>query len=95
MSTALRPSACPGLLRIVQALDGGICRIKLAGGDSHVNEVFLDSVRLEDSQRSAIELAYFRGLTHMEVCARMELPLGTIKTWIRRGLERLKRCLES
>ena len=29
---SLRPSACPGLLRIVQALDGGICRIKLAGG---------------------------------------------------------------
>lgn len=28
----LRPSACPGLLRIVQALDGGICRVKLAGG---------------------------------------------------------------
>ncbi|WP_336299063.1 precorrin-3B synthase [Pseudomonas sp. WJP1] len=32
MSQALRPSACPGLLRIVQALDGGICRIKLDGG---------------------------------------------------------------
>lgn len=32
LSTALRPSACPGLLRIVQALDGGICRIKLNGG---------------------------------------------------------------
>ncbi|RON35091.1 precorrin-3B synthase [Pseudomonas brassicacearum] len=32
MSLALRPSACPGLLRIVQALDGGICRIKLNGG---------------------------------------------------------------
>ncbi|KPW62482.1 Cobalamin biosynthesis protein CobG [Pseudomonas cannabina] len=31
-STTLRPSACPGLLRIVPALDGGICRIKLAGG---------------------------------------------------------------
>lgn len=30
--TAIRPSACPGLLRIVPALDGGICRIKLAGG---------------------------------------------------------------
>lgn len=29
---SLRPSACPGLLRIVPALDGGICRIKLAGG---------------------------------------------------------------
>ncbi|WLI12040.1 precorrin-3B synthase [Pseudomonas sp. FP603] len=32
MSSALRPSACPGLLRIVPALDGGICRIKLNGG---------------------------------------------------------------
>ena len=32
LSTAIRPSACPGLLRIVQALDGGICRIKLDGG---------------------------------------------------------------
>jgi precorrin-3B synthase len=32
----LRPSACPGLLRIVQALDGGICRIKLAGGSISV-----------------------------------------------------------
>nr|WP_093419218.1 MULTISPECIES: precorrin-3B synthase [unclassified Pseudomonas] len=31
-SPALRPSACPGLLRIVQAADGGICRIKLNGG---------------------------------------------------------------
>ncbi|MCW8276408.1 precorrin-3B synthase [Pseudomonas sp. PCH199] len=31
-SNPLRPSACPGLLRIVQALDGGICRIKLNGG---------------------------------------------------------------
>ena len=28
----VRPSACPGLLRIVQAMDGGICRVKLAGG---------------------------------------------------------------
>ena len=32
-SNVVRPSACPGLLRIVQALDGGICRIKLAGGE--------------------------------------------------------------
>ncbi len=51
--------------------------------------------RLDEAQRQAIEMAYFRGLTHMEVCAQMETPLGTIKTWIRRGLERLKRCLES
>jgi RNA polymerase sigma-70 factor (ECF subfamily) len=50
---------------------------------------------LDEAQRQAIEMAYFRGLTHMEVCDQMKSPLGTIKTWIRRGLERLKRCLES
>ena len=31
-TTPVRPSGCPGLLRIVQAMDGGICRVKLAGG---------------------------------------------------------------
>ena len=38
MSLALRPSACPGLLRIVQALDGGICRIKLNGGSIRADQ---------------------------------------------------------
>ncbi|MEC4241389.1 precorrin-3B synthase [Pseudomonas sp. DSV-1] len=32
VTTPVRPSACPGLLRIVQAMDGGICRVKLDGG---------------------------------------------------------------
>lgn len=51
--------------------------------------------RLEGSQRHAIHLAYFLGMTHFEVCHRLASPLGSVKSWIRRGLERLKRCLES
>ena len=50
---------------------------------------------LEKPQRDAIQLAYFKGLTHHEVCAHLDSPLGSVKSWIRRGLERLKRCLES
>ncbi|MHC8316390.1 precorrin-3B synthase [Pseudomonas sp. LB3P31] len=37
-SSPLRPSACPGLLRVVQALDGGICRIKLDGGSIRADQ---------------------------------------------------------
>ncbi len=50
--------------------------------------------RLDGSQRQAIHLAYFQGFTHFEVCDQLASPLGSVKSWIRRGLERLKRCLE-
>jgi RNA polymerase sigma-70 factor (ECF subfamily) len=51
--------------------------------------------QLEEAQKRAILLAYFDGLTHEELAARIDSPLGTVKSWIRRGLQRLKGCLES
>lgn len=50
--------------------------------------------QLKDQQRQVIALAYFKGLTHEELAAHTDTPLGTIKTWIRRGLDQLKRCLD-
>jgi RNA polymerase sigma-70 factor (ECF subfamily) len=44
--------------------------------------------------RQAIALAFFQGLTHSELAQHLAQPLGTVKSWIRRGLERLKVCLE-
>ena len=50
--------------------------------------------RLEPAQRQAIALAFYDGLTHSELAAHMRQPLGTVKAWVRRGLERLRPCLQ-
>ncbi|MEO7547368.1 MAG: sigma-70 family RNA polymerase sigma factor [Ramlibacter sp.] len=50
---------------------------------------------LEGTYRQSLALAYYQGLTHTEVAAQMGAPLGSVKAWIRRGLERLKGCLSS
>lgn len=49
--------------------------------------------RLASRQRQAIGMAYLHDLSHSEVAAQLSLPLGTVKTWIRRGLDRLRDCL--
>jgi RNA polymerase sigma-70 factor, ECF subfamily len=51
--------------------------------------------RLEGKMRQAIALAFFDGMSHSELAEHMREPLGTVKTWVRRGLDRLKTCLGS
>lgn len=50
---------------------------------------------LQPRQRDCILLAYQGGLSHAEVAGRIGEPLGSVKSWIRRGLTALRRCLES
>ena len=49
--------------------------------------------RLENRQREVVSLAYLRDLSHGELAEQLRLPLGTVKTWIRRGLDQLRICM--
>jgi RNA polymerase sigma-70 factor (ECF subfamily) len=48
---------------------------------------------LEASHRQVLGMAFFHELSHSEVAQQLALPVGTVKSWIRRSLERLRSCL--
>lgn len=64
---------------------------------SDAEQLLLDKClqQLDTQQRQAIYLAYFNGCSHKEVVKHLNNPLGTIKSWIRRGLMSLQSCLAS
>ena len=49
---------------------------------------------IQSTHRQCLALAYYHGLSHAEVAQRLSAPIGSVKVWIRRGLDRLKRCLD-
>jgi RNA polymerase sigma-70 factor (ECF subfamily) len=51
--------------------------------------------QLDDRRRGLIRTAFFDGATYDELAARIGAPLGSVKSWIRRGLMQLKTCLET
>ena len=77
---------------------------ELPSGDAPADEQFMAAQddtrlhlcleRLDDQQRSAIRTAFFDGLTYAQLAEREKVPVGTMKSWIRRGLIQLRACLE-
>lgn len=66
--------------------------LDLASSGRRALQVCLD--RLEPEPRRCVLLAYQAGLTYEELATRLGRPLGTVKSWVRRSLLRLRLCLE-
>lgn len=65
--------------------------------DESLTKLNIDSCMgsLSASQRQALALAYYRGMVHTEIAEALNAPLGTAKAWVRRGLDKLKDCLQA
>ena len=62
--------------------------------DEHDRKLHLCLDGLDPQQRDAIRTAFFDGLTYAELAEQRAVPLGTMKSWVRRGLLRLRDCLD-
>lgn len=66
-----------------------------ADHDSEVKRLMDCVMELSLMQRNAVSLAYLAGLTHSEAAEKLGAPIGTVKSWVRRGLASLKGCLQA
>ncbi len=63
------------------------------GIHAELGPLFACLEQLDAPKRSSIVLAYVDGCTHAEIAQRLATPLGTVKAWIRRGLQSLRECM--
>jgi len=90
----VRPSASDGEDDAMDAvLDDGPAPLDLAMQSLEHRRIVEALKQIPDEQRHAIEMAYFEGLTQQEIAERLGDPLGTVKTRMRLGMQKLKTLL--
>jgi RNA polymerase sigma-70 factor (ECF subfamily) len=76
-----------GLASTEESPEGAVARLSEAGALRRCLE------RLDPTRRNVVVLAYMHGLSHGELAGRAGVPLGTMKSWLRRSLMALRECL--
>lgn len=85
---ASRPVPVPELPALGPAPDAAVLSTEV------VQRVRKQLASLDEQLRAPLELAYYEGLSHSEIAARLEQPLGTVKTRLRNALARLRAALQ-
>lgn len=62
-------------------------------GARRADDIAACLARLDAQQRQSIMLVFFHGLSHGDLAGHLQRPLGTVKAWVRRGLQSLRSCL--
>ena len=90
-----RPPASADLAEAAENVaDGAPSALELMVEEGERGRIALCLDELEPRQQSAIRSAFFDGASYPALAEREGVPLGTMKSWVRRGLMRLKGCLE-
>ena len=78
-------------MEIADKAPGAEALMVVAGEDGRLHNCLSE---LDDRTETVIRTAFFEGVTYDALARRMDTPLGTVKSWVRRGLAKLKGCLE-
>jgi RNA polymerase sigma-70 factor, ECF subfamily len=76
---------------VISEIDAHVAALQSGEGQALDLRRCLGAMRKD--YRDAVVLAYVNGMTHEELAERLNKPIGTIKSWVRRGLEQLKDCM--
>jgi RNA polymerase sigma-70 factor (ECF subfamily) len=77
-------------MEIADKAPGAEALLEAAGEDARLHACLSE---LDDRTENVIRTAFFEGVTYEALARRMDTPLGTVKSWVRRGLAKLKGCL--
>ena len=90
-ANSVRRGSDDGLEALPDDASGALDRI---AEDQDEQRLYYCLDTLSSDQKQSITLAFFRGYTHDELASQLSTPLGTVKAWVRRGLKKLRECLD-